>query len=63
MKLSKSRIVGMAWSAISAAMLGAYLYLSGRNDEKADIEYAARCAEETPSPDAEEEEPLGTDTH
>lgn len=62
MKLNKSRIVGSVWAAISAATLGAYLYLSGRNDEKADAQYASRTNEETPSPEVEEET-LGADTH
>lgn len=61
MKLNKSRLVGAAWSAISAATLGAYLYLCGRNDEKADAEYESRNNDETPSPEVEEE-PLGADT-
>lgn len=62
MKINKSRLVGSIWAAISAATLGAYLYLCGRNDEKADIQYESRNTEETPSPEVEEET-LGADTH
>lgn len=60
MKLSKSRLVGAVWGAISAATLGAYLYLCGRNDEKADAKYESQSIEETPSPEVEEET-LGVD--
>lgn len=62
MKLNKSRIVGSVWAAISAATLGAYLYLCGRNDEKADVQYESRTNDEIPSPEVEEET-LGADTH
>lgn len=62
MKINKSRLVGSVWAAFSAAALGAYLYLCGRNDEKADAQYESRNSEESPSPEAEEET-LGTDTH
>lgn len=63
MKINKSRLIGSVWAAITAATLGAYLYLCGRNDEKADAQYESQSNDETPSPDAEEEETLGTDTH
>ena len=62
MKLNKSRLFGAVWAAISAATLGAYLYLSGRNDEKADAQYESQSNDETPSPEVEEET-LGADTH
>lgn len=61
MKLNKSRLVGSVWAAISAATLGAYLYLCGRNDEKADAKYESQNHDETPSPEVEEET-LGVDT-
>lgn len=62
MKINKSRLVGSVWAAISAATLGAYLYLCGRNDEKADAQYKSHTIDETPSPEVEEET-LGADTN
>lgn len=60
MKLNKSRVVGMLWSAISAAVLGSYIYLTGRNDEKADFE--ARNESVPEADPITEDENLGADT-